>query len=72
MQSMSPCASGAQTTSADLIAGAIDLHALHSLSFYDALIVQAALVSGCKRLLSEDLQHGARFGAVQVVNPFLD
>jgi predicted nucleic acid-binding protein len=43
---------------------------LHSLSFYDALIVQAAMVSGCQQILSEDMQHGARFGAVQIVNPF--
>lgn len=60
------------TTTPDLIAGALDLHVLHGLSFYDALIVQAAMVSGCQRVLTEDLQHGARFGGAQIVNPFLD
>lgn len=60
------------TTSPDLIVGALDLHVLHRLSFYDALIVQAALASGCQRVLTEDMQHGARYGAVQIVNPFLD
>lgn len=56
--------------SAELIAGALDLHVLHGLSFYDALIVRAAVVSGCQRLLSEDMQHGAIFGAVRIENPF--
>ena len=59
-------------TSADLISGALDLHMLHSLSFHDALIVQAAVASGCQRVLSEDMQHGATFGGVQIENPFMD
>ena len=57
--------------SADLIAGALDLHLLHSLSFYDALVVQAAAASGCQRLLREDMQHGATFRGVLIENPFL-
>ena len=58
--------------SAELIAGALDLHMLHALSFYDALIVQAASVSGCARLLSEDMQHGAVIAGVRIENPFRD
>ena len=57
---------------ADLMAGALNLFVLHSLSFYDALILQAALVSGCQQVLSEDMQHGAAFGGVRIVNPFLE
>jgi len=57
--------------SAELMTGAIDLHVLHSFSFYDALILQAAIVSGCQQLLSEDMQHGATYGGVRIVNPFL-
>ena len=53
------------------ILGAIDLCRLHSLSFWDALVVRAALVSGCARLLSEDMQHGWRIEGLEVVNPFL-
>jgi predicted nucleic acid-binding protein len=34
------------------------------------LIVQAALLSGCQRVLSEDMQHGATFGGVRIENPF--
>jgi len=59
------------TTSADRIEAALDLHVLRNLSFYDALIVQAAAVSGCVRVLSEDMRHGAVLGGVRVENPFL-
>lgn len=58
--------------SPDLVAGALDLHVLHGISIYDALILQAAIVSGCQQLLSEDMQHGAISGGVRIVNPFLD
>ncbi|MEP6885842.1 MAG: PIN domain-containing protein [Gammaproteobacteria bacterium] len=42
----------------------------HSLSFYDALIVAAAIDAGCRLLNSEDLQDGQKFGTVTVENPF--
>lgn len=58
------------TASADLIGGALDLHVLRGVPFYDALIVQAAAVSACQRVLSEDMQHGAIFGGVRIENPF--
>lgn len=32
-----------------------------SISFWDALVVEAALVAGATRLLTEDLQHGQVF-----------
>jgi predicted nucleic acid-binding protein len=44
----------------------------HSIAFYDALIVAAAIEAGCDRLYSEDLQHGRRFGDCMVVDPFRD
>jgi len=40
------------------------------LSWWDALIVAAAQTCECQVLLTEDLQDGQEFGAVQVVNPF--
>lgn len=58
------------TLAADDVLAAIDLHRLHSLSIWDALVVRAALVSGCRTLFSEDLQGGRRFGALEIVNPF--
>ncbi len=56
--------------SLDDVLGAIDLHRLHGIAFWDALIVRSALVAGCSRLLSEDMQQGRRFDGVQIVNPF--
>lgn len=54
----------------ELILGAIDLHRLHGISFWDALIVKAASAAGCRRLLSEDLHHGQKLDGVLVENPF--
>jgi predicted nucleic acid-binding protein len=53
----------------DVLAAA-DLHRLHGLSFWDALIIRAALVAGCSRLYSEDLHPGWRLEGLEVVNPF--
>ena len=50
---------------------ALDLAAQHGVSAWDSLIVQAAMDAGCDTLFSEDLQNGRRFGALQVVNPFV-
>ncbi|SRR6266536_886991 len=50
---------------------ALDLARRDQLSWYDSLIVSAALQGGCKILYSEDLQHGRRFGDLIVQNPFL-
>lgn len=55
-----------------LIVGALDIHTLRSFSFYDALIMQAAISSGCAQLLTEDMQTGAVVGGVRIVNPFAD
>lgn len=49
---------------------AITLARDHTLSFYDALIIAAALDADCDVLFNEDLQHGREFGALEVVNPF--
>ena len=53
-----------------LILAASALEARHMLSFWDALIVEAARRSGATRLLTEDLQSGRRIGGVQIENPF--
>lgn len=42
----------------------------YPLSWWDALIVAAAQVSGCAYLLSEDMQAERNYGGVEVVNPF--
>jgi predicted nucleic acid-binding protein len=40
-------------------------------SFWDALIVEAALTAGAGCLLTEDLQHGQEIEGLRVENPFL-
>jgi predicted nucleic acid-binding protein len=54
-----------------LVLAAIDLTRLLSISFWDALIVEAARSAACELLLSEDLQHGQIIAGVRVLNPFL-
>ena len=54
-----------------LYAQALPLARKYSLSWYDSLIVAAAIESDCRILYTEDLQHGQKFDNVQVQNPFL-
>jgi predicted nucleic acid-binding protein len=55
---------------ARMLVAAVGLQQKARISFWDALVVQAAIDAGCDRLYSEDLNHGQRFGPVEVVNPF--
>ncbi|HMD37717.1 MAG TPA: PIN domain-containing protein [Candidatus Acidoferrum sp.] len=50
---------------------ALGLSSHHSISWYDSLIVAAALEGGCRILYTEDLQHGQKFDTVRIQNPFL-
>ncbi len=54
----------------ELILAAVDLHRLHKLSFWDALVVRCAAAAGCARILTEDLQDGAVIDGVRIENPF--
>ena len=45
----------------DMVVAAARIHQKHSISFRDALIVQAAKTADCFQVLSEDLQDGFRF-----------
>jgi len=60
----------AEPTVGDILA-AIDLHRLHGLSLWDALILRCAKQSGCRVLLTEDMQHGQIVDGVRIENPFL-
>ncbi len=55
-------------TTGDILEAA-DLEQRHSLSFWDALIVVAAVRSGAERILSEDFRHGRTIGELRVENP---
>jgi predicted nucleic acid-binding protein len=41
------------------------------ISYWDALIVEAAIRSGATTLYTEDMHHGTRYGVLQLVNPFV-
>lgn len=56
--------------SAAMVSLALDLKVRWGLSFYDALIVQAARQSGCPQLVTEDMNTGAVIAGVRIVNPF--
>ena len=48
---------------------AMDLESRYQISFWDAMVIQAAQLSGADVLYSEDLSDGQKYGSVQVVNP---
>ncbi|PYV58343.1 MAG: twitching motility protein PilT [Acidobacteria bacterium] len=54
----------------DVIA-AIELHRLTHISFWDALIIHAARISGATVVYSEDFQHGSVLAGVRIRNPFI-
>jgi predicted nucleic acid-binding protein len=51
---------------------AVEIEARYRISFWDALIVQAASVAGAEVLYSEDLGDGQLYGGVRVENPLRD
>jgi predicted nucleic acid-binding protein len=55
---------------ASLVASAIVGSREWRISIWDALILRAAEVAGCRRVLSEDLADGRTYGSVVVENPF--
>jgi len=59
------------TITPGIVPDAARLHRSASVSFWDTLIIQAALSGGADVLYSEDLQHGRRFGGLRIENPFL-
>jgi predicted nucleic acid-binding protein len=48
---------------------ALDLEARFQISFWDALVRQAAHAAGAEVLYSEDLSDTQTYGSVQVINP---
>jgi predicted nucleic acid-binding protein len=50
----------------------LNIQSSYGFSFYDSLIVAAALESGCTRLYTEDLQHGQKIEGLVIENPFIN
>ena len=51
---------------------ALDFEERYGISFWDALIVQAANTAGANILYTEDLSDGQHYGSVRVENPLVD
>lgn len=54
----------------ELFGEALSIHARTAYSYYDSLIIAAALQGGCTHLYSEDMQHGHSIAGLKIVNPF--
>jgi predicted nucleic acid-binding protein len=55
----------------NLVLDAHELAHAEQISWFDALIVEAAIRSRCDLLYSEDFSHGRKFGDLTVHNPFV-
>ena len=57
-------------TTTDAILNAVDLATDHRLRIWDSVMLSVAAESGCRVLLSDDMQDGFTWRGVTVVNPF--
>lgn len=55
---------------ADSVIEATRIEERYQVSFWDALVIQAAQAAGVTTMYSEDLNAGQDYGGVRVVNPF--
>jgi predicted nucleic acid-binding protein len=60
------------TNGPESVLQALDIELRYKISFWDALIVQAAEASGASILYSEDLSSGQHYRGIEVVNPLID
>jgi predicted nucleic acid-binding protein len=51
---------------------AVDIQSKQNFSFWDSLIIQAAIRGGASQLLSEDLSDGQTVRGVTIRNPFMN
>ena len=56
----------------ELYLRSLNIKSRYLYSFYDSLIIAAALEADCKTLYSEDMQHGQRIEQLIIKNPFSD
>jgi len=59
------------TNTSDTVFSAIEIAEKYGFSFYDSLIVAAAIESKCTTLYSEDLQHNQQIENLTIKNPFI-
>jgi predicted nucleic acid-binding protein len=64
------CAFEVVGSTADSVLAAVELAHKHRLQWWDALILEAAIRGNADLLVSQDGQHGQRFGRLVIENPF--
>lgn len=57
-------------TSSAVLLDAMELASTHQFALWDAIMLTAAAASGCRTLLSEDMQDGFTWRGVTIRNPF--
>ena len=50
----------------------LEIQSRYRYSFYEAMIIAAALEAGCTCLYTEDMQHGQKVEGLTIINPFID
>lgn len=55
----------------DSILRTIEIHQRHKYSFWDSMVIGAAIKGGCGILYSEDLSDRQTIGDVKIKNPFI-
>lgn len=55
-----------------LIQHGLDLRRSFDISFWDGVVLAAAIAARCDVLLSEDFSHGRTYAGVEVRNPFVE
>lgn len=61
-----------QPIDAKIVASGIALSQHHEISYWDAAVIAAAEALGAATVYSDALEHGRTYGAVTVINPFVE
>lgn len=57
-------------SSIDFYERSLEIHKKTGFSFYDSLIITAAVIGNCSVIYSEDMQHERIIEDLQIINPF--
>jgi predicted nucleic acid-binding protein len=56
--------------SSEFYLNSLDIKERHGFSFYDSMIVEAAISTDCHTLFTEDMQHNMKIKDLVIKNPF--
>jgi len=56
--------------SGEFFMNTLDIGEKTGYSYYDAMIIEAAITGNCSTLFSEDLHQGHKIGGLMIKNPF--